>query len=135
MRKEADKMPVIDLNKIKTENHWTNRVKRFGKAALEKGKDLVDYVKEDPKRAIEIAGLVTAVTGGASKVVRTVNRNKELRQEKFHREREVYDRSLGMYVVTKRKLTKADLDKVNEIRRKTGKRTTEVLSDLNLLKK
>lgn len=128
-------MPVIDLDKIRTENHWTNKVKDFGRKVVSKGKDIYEYVKNDPQSAMKAAGVFVALTGGATKVIKTVNRHKTLRQEKFHREREVYDRSLNMYLTTKRKLTKADFDKINKIKRRTGKRTSEVLSDLNLLKK
>lgn len=128
-------MPVIDLNQVRTEKHWTNRVKDFGKKACKKAKETVEYVKNNPEQAMARAGAIAAILGGTTKVVQSVNRHIALKQEKHHREREVYDRSLNMYLETRRKLTKKDFDKINEIKRKTGKRTSEVLSDLGLLKR
>lgn len=128
-------MPVIDLNDIRTEKDWRNRIKVFSKKTFQKAQDAVKYVKDNPKEAMTQLGVIAAVLGGTTKVIKSVNRHNRLRQEKYHREREVYDRSLNMYVTTRRKLTKKDLDRINEIKRKTGKRTSEVLSDLNLLKR
>lgn len=42
-------MPVIDLNKIRTENHWTNRIKdkarNIGRTVTKKVKEGIDFVK------------------------------------------------------------------------------------------
>ena len=99
-------MPVIDLTKIKTEKHWTNRVKDGAKKAANWTKDrivnTVEYVKENPQGAATIVGTVLAVSGGLTKCIKAVNRHKAIRQEKWHREREVYDHSTGMYLQTKR---------------------------------
>lgn len=132
-------MPVIDLNKIKTENHWTNKakdkLKEVGRKTLEKSKEAVEFAKENPQAAALIVGAVTAVTGSVKKIARTVDNHAQRRHEQYHRDREIYDHSLNMYLTTKRKLTKKDVDRINEMMRKTGKKKSEVLSELGLLKK
>ena len=132
-------MPVIDLRKIRTENHWTNRlkdkVKNVGRIVVEKGGEAVEFIKDNPQAAGLIIGAVTTVTGGVKCVTRFIGKQSKQRQENFHRKRQVYDHSLGMFLTTTRELKKEDYVKINEIRRKTGKRTSEVLAELNLLKK
>ena len=132
-------MPVIDLNKIKTEKHWTNQVKDKAKKAIswtvEKVTHTVEYVKANPKETAAILASALAVVKGASKGMHAVNRHRELKQEKWHREREVYDHSTGMYLQTNRKLKAADIEQINRIMRQTGKKKSEVMADLNLLRK
>lgn len=132
-------MPVIDLTKIRTEKDWRNRIKDGVKKTFSWGRDrivnTVEYVKEHPQEAATIAGTAMAVVGGVTKGARAINKHRELRQEKWHREREVYDHSTGMYLQTRRKLKKDDIDRINRIMRKTGKKKSEVMSELNLLKK
>ena len=131
-------MPVIDLNKIKTENHWTNRLKdkakAIGKKIVQKTGETVEFAKENPQAAALIVGGVTTVAGGVKKVLRTIDNHAQRRHEQYHRDREIYDHSLNMYLTTKKKLSKKDVDRINEMMRKTGKKKSEVLSDLGLLK-
>ena len=131
-------MPVLDLNKIHTEKEWKNRAKNgFKKGAFwikNKVDNTIEYVKSNPQGAATIVATVTAIIGGGSKLMKSVNKHRELRQEKWHREREVYDHSTGMYLQTKRKLTKNDIVRINNLMRSTGKKKSEVMHDLNLLK-
>ena len=91
-------MPVIDLNKIKTENHWTNKakdkLKEVGRKTWEKTKEAVEFAKENPQAAALIVGAVTAVTGGVKKIARTVDNHAQRRHEQYHHDREIYDHSL-----------------------------------------
>ena len=131
-------MPIIDLKTGKIERNQLENVQfRLNQAknwTVEKVRNTVEYVKEDPKRAVEIVGLIGVVTGGATKFVKSVNRHQAIRQEKWHREREIYDHSSNQYLTTKRKLTKADIDRMNKLRREEGLKVSEALSRLNLLK-
>lgn len=112
-----------------------NKAKDAGKWTLGMVRNTIDYAKNNPKDALAFVTLGTTAIGGVNKIFRSINRHRTLRQEKYHREREVYDRSLNMYLVTKRKLKKSDLDRINAYMRKTGKKKSEALSDLNLLKR
>lgn len=131
-------MPVIDLNKIRTENHWTNRLKdkakEIGKKVVKKTGEAVEFVKENPQAAALMLGAVTTVAGGVKKISRVIDNHAQRRHEQYHRDREIYDHSLNMYLTTKKKLSKKDVDRINEMMRKTGKKKSEVLSDLGLLK-
>lgn len=132
-------MPVIDLNKIRTEKQWQNRLKdgakKVGKWTLEKSQEAFEFVKENPQAAALMVGALTAVTGGVKRIARSVDHHAQRRHEQYHRDREVYDHSLNMFLTTKRKLKQKDVDRINEMMRKTGKRKSEVMSDLGLLKK
>ena len=126
-------MPKIDFKDLTYKTK--EKIKQGTKWTLEKVKSTIKYVKENPQEAAAIAGAAVTITGGVSRVIRSVNRHRTIRQEKHHREREIYDRWLNMYLTTKRKLTKRDVDRINSIMRETGKRKSEVLSELNLLKR
>ena len=131
-------MPYIDLNKIKTENHWTNRikdgVKRFGRKAKEKVVGAVEYVKDNPEAAATLLAAGGAAFGAISKLTKGVIRHVNLRQERYNKERYVYDHSLNMYLHTKRKLKNKDVANINRLR-KQGLSKSEAMMKLNLLKK
>ena len=132
-------MPVIDLNKVRTENHWwcktKDTAKRLAKATGQKVKETIDYVKENPQGAATIVGIGVTLVGGATKLGRTVNKHREIRQEKWHRDREIYDHSANTFLVTRRKLKSNEIAEMNRRMRETGKKKAEVLRDMNLLKK
>lgn len=132
-------MAVLDFNKNTIERTPVEKVRYAVKTGFnwtaEKVKNAVEYVKEKPQEAATIVGMVLAASGGVTKVAKVINRHVALRQEKYHREREVYDHSTGMYLQTRRKLRKDDIDRINRIMRETGKKKSEVMSELNLLKR
>ena len=132
-------MPVINFKENKIERtFWEEvkfRVKKGYDWSVEKVGNTIEYVKENPQGAATIAGIIATVTGGATKLVRTVNRHKAIRQEQWHHDREIYDHSSNQYLTTRRKLTKVDIDKMNKLRREKGLKVSEALSELNLLKK
>lgn len=129
-------MPVIDLKKIKTENHWTNRlkdgIKNFGRKVSNKAKETMDFVKNNPEATAALLATGGAIIGGAGKIVKHISRNANLRQEKYNKERYIYDHSLNLYLKTKRKLTAKDYENINELR-KQGYSKSEALLRLNLL--
>ena len=131
-------MPVIDMKTGKIERNFIENVK-FGVVrakdwTVEKVRNTVNYVKEDPKRAMEAIGVVTLITGGLTKGVRAINKGRAIREERHHRDLEIYDHSNGQYLELKRKNKKEDIDRLNNLKRK-GLRTSEALSRMNLLKK
>lgn len=130
-------MPVIDLNKIKTENHWTNKIKdkarNLGRTVKEKAKEGMDFVKENPQTTATLLAAGGTLLGIAHKITKGVQRNVNLRQEKYNKERYIYDHSLNMYLKTKRPLRKADYDRITSMR-KNGMKLNEALSKLDLLK-
>ena len=131
-------MPVIDMKTGKIERNFIENVK-FGVVrakdwTVEKVRNTVNYVKEDPKRAMEAIGVVTLITGGLTKGVRAINKGRAIREERHHRDLEIYHHSNGQYLELKRKLKKEDIDRLNNLKRK-GLRTSEALSRMNLLKK
>ena len=117
-------MPELKVKK----KSWKDKLKDAWNSTKE-------YVRDNPEQVIAIATVTAAGIGGATKLVNSVNRHRQIRQEQFRRDRQVYDRSMGMYLTTNRKLTKQDYDRVNAYRRRTGKRTGEALSDLGLLER
>lgn len=132
-------MPVIDLKTGKVDRNFLENVKfKLVQAkdwTVEKARNAVEYVKNNPEGAMKILGGVTVVAGSVTKVAKSVNRHQALRQEKFHCEREVYDHSNGIYLQLKRKLTKADIDRMNRLKREKGYNVSEALSEMGMLKR
>lgn len=130
-------MPVIDLKKIRTENHWTNRVKngvkKVTRTVVDKTKEGIEFVKENPQTAATLIAAGGALLGGAHKITKGIQRHVNLKQEKYNKERYIYDHSLNMYLKTKRPLKKSDYDKITTMR-KNGMKLNEALSKLDLLK-
>ena len=126
-------MPIIDLNKIKTENDKTigDKFKDVWAGVKSKANDGIEWVKKNPKEATGIFAAGAAIIGGLGK---TINKQITARQERYTKERFIYDHSLNAYLETKRKLTNNDIVKINEERRRTGKKLSEVLAEMNLLK-
>lgn len=132
-------MPVIDMKTGKIKRTFVENVKfkvvQAKDWTVEKVRNTVNYVKEDPKRAMEAIGVITLVSGGLTKGVRAINRGRAIREERHHRDLEIYDHSNGQYLELRRKLRKEDIDRLNYLKREKGLRTSEALSRMNLLKK
>lgn len=132
-------MPVLNLKDGKIERTFLESVKfhaiRAKDWTVEKVRNTVEYVKENPQGAATIVGLGATIIGGTTKLVKSVNRHQAIRQEKWHHDREIYDHSSNMYLTTKRKLTRDDIDRMNRLKREKGLKTSEALMQLNLLKK
>lgn len=126
-------MPVIDLNEIKTEKDKTfgDKVKNICKEAKTKVGNGINWIKDNPKEAIGILGAGAAIFGAGAKAF---NKHVTVKQERYNKERFIYDHSLNAYLETKRKLTNNDIVRINEERRRTGKKLSEVLAEMNLLK-
>ena len=118
-------MSKIDWSKIKSEKD------RICGELKEKAGNSIEWIKENPKEAVGIFAAAGAIVGGIGK---TINKQVTARQERYTKERFIYDHSLNAYLETKRKLTNNDIVRINDERRRTGKKLSEVLAEMNLLK-
>lgn len=130
-------MPYIDLKKIRTENHWTNRLKDrfrdFGRKSVRKLKECVDFVKENPEAASIIAGFGAAAIGGLKSITRTAGRHYRVRKESYDRNHYIYDPSMHMKLKTKRKISNEDRKHIFKERQK-GKTYHDIYRDMDILR-
>lgn len=111
------------------------KAKNVGNVVIEKGRNGVKWVIDNPDKAAALTAFGAAVTGGANKLIRSVNRNVTVRHEMKEKRTRIYDHSMGAYLYTKRPLKAEEVAKINKVRRQTGKRTSEILEEMRLLKK
>jgi len=111
------------------------QVKDTAKKAGEKTKDIAKWIIENPDKAAAIAGTGAALAGGANKVIRSINRNVMLKQVEREKRTRVYDHSLNAYVYTKKPLTKEQIEFIHKERRRTGKKVSEIMAEMNILRK
>lgn len=121
-------MPVIDLKDFKVESKWH----AFTRKTKEKIFAGVQWVKDNPETAGICATVGTAVIGGGVKIAKNLVRTHNLHKEQFNKERYIYDRSLGMYLRTKRPLRNKDYIAINN-RRKNGEKLSQILQDMKIL--
>lgn len=117
-------MPILDLSKMKVESRW-HELKR---KATEKAKHALQWAKENP----ELAALAGAGIGAAAKGLKSLVRTYNVRKDQYNKERYIYDRSLGMYLHTKRKLTNKDYATINA-RRAKGEKLADILASMRIL--
>lgn len=117
-------MPILDLTKMKVESKWH----QFKERAKEKAVQAMQWVKENPELAAIGAAGIGAAAKGAKKLLRTYN----IHREQCNKERWIYDRSLGMYLKTKRPLRNKDYITINR-RRKNGERLSDILQSMRIL--
>lgn len=68
------------------------------------------------------------------KLIREINRGRRVKEDKYHREKTVYNRSCGSYIELRRKLTgkeKLELER----RKKNGESVVQILSDMGVIRK
>ena len=121
-------MPFINLKDFKVESKWH----AFTRKAKDKIIDGVRWVKDNPETAGILATVGTAVIGGGIKLTKNLVRTHNLHKEQFNKERYIYDRSLGMYLRTKRPLRNKDYITINN-RRKNGEKLSQILEDMRIL--
>ena len=107
------------------------QTKQIGRKVVMQGCEAVRWSINNPDK---FATLVGAVAVG-DRLVRSVHRNVTLRHEIHDKKYRIYDQSLKAYLYTKRPLTSDDIYFINQERRRTGKRVSEILSDMNLLRR
>lgn len=109
--------------------------KDIAEKAIDKGRQGIKWVIENPEKAAGAAAAGAAFFGGANRLVRSVNRNVTARRELRDKRHRVYDHSLGAFVYTKKPLSKKDIDQIYAERRKTGERVCEIMSRKGMLRK
>lgn len=119
---------IIDLNKAKVESKW-HAFKTEAKRKVMQG---AQWVRENPESAGILATVGTAAIGGGVKIFKGLMRNVNLRKEQYNKERYIYDRSLGMYLHTKRPLRNKDYVTINQ-RRKNGEKLSDILASMKIL--
>lgn len=114
-------------------NVWY-KTKDIGQKAFDCGKQTVMWAVQNPEKAAALAATTAAVTGGMSKVIRSVNRNVTMKRIEREKRTRIYDHSMNAYLYTRRPLKANEVKYINEEKRRTGKRTSEILYDMGLLK-
>ena len=124
-------MPVIYLNET-----FGQKVKRkaklLGHSVKRKVKSGIDWIVANPEAATIIATVGVATVGGACKLAKSGIRAHNLKKEEELKNRYIYDRSLGMYLHTKRPLRNEDYITINE-RRKNGEKLSNILVSMDIL--
>ena len=113
---------------------WST-AKSIGRKTVDTVSGAAKWVMENPDKAAAIAGTGAALAGGANKVIRSVNRNVTLRQAEREKRTRVYDHSLNAYVYTKKPLTKEQIEFIHKERRRTGKKVSEIMAEMDILRK
>lgn len=113
----------------------TYKTKEIGSKAIDCGKNTIRWAIENPDKAAALAATTAAVTGGINKVARCVNRNVTMKRIEREKRTRIYDHSLNAYVYTKKPLSAEQVEFVNRERRRTGKRVSEILYDMDLLRR
>lgn len=111
------------------------KAKDVGRTAALKVQEGVKWVIENPEKAAALTAFGAAITGGASKVLRGINKNVVARQELKEKRTRIYDHSMNAYLYTKRPLKAEEIARINRLRRETGKRVSEILEEMRLLKR
>ena len=121
-------MPILEINKMKVQTKW----QEIKDKAWQKTKAAVRWIEENPEAVGFILTAGTIAAGGIKKVCSTIGRQNALRQERYNKERYIYDRSLGMYLHTRRPLTNRDFERIS-VRRKNGERLADILYSMGIL--
>ena len=117
-------MKEYDIKDFKVES----KLHEIWRKAKGKGAEMLKWVGEHPMEASAIAS-GAAILG---KFVKGISRKIDLNKTQQLKDRYVYDRSLGIYLHTKRKLNNKDWVTINQ-RMKGGERLAEILVKMNLL--
>ena len=111
------------------------KIKVVGEKVVNETKDGIRWAVENPEKAAAIAGTGAALIGGANKIIRSINRNVTLRQTEKEKRTRVYDHSLNAYVYTKKPLTKEQIEFIHRERRRTGKKVSEIMAEMDILRR
>lgn len=116
---------TVDINDFKREAK-VRELKAKAKAGYDKVKQVVT---EHPAESLALA---TTAIGTVIGLVRRADRKADLKKAEQLKERYIYDRSIGGYWKTKRKLTTSDMLEI-EREKKMGRGLGETLRDMRLV--
>jgi len=118
----------LDLAKMKVESKWH----AFKTNAARRAKQAAQWVRDNPESAGVLAVIGTGLIKGGAKISKNLVRTHNLRKEQYNKERYIYDRSLGMYLHTKRPLRNKDYMAINR-RRRNGEKLSDILESMHIL--
>ena len=121
-------MPILELDKMRIQTKWQELKSKAKKGAT----NVANWAKNNPELVGVALTAGTAVVGGAVKVCKGLVRTHNLHREQYNKERYIYDRSLGMYLHTKRPLRTQDFATINA-RRAKGERLSDILVSMRIL--
>lgn len=124
-------MPELYLNETFGQK-FKRKMDSFGRRVKRGLKSGIDWVVENPEAATLIVTVGGAAIGGGCKLAKTAIRSHNLKKEEYLKDCYIYDRSLGMYLHTKRPLNNKDYVTINE-RRDHGEKLSNILVDMNIL--
>lgn len=116
---------TVDINDFKREAK-IRELKEKAKAGFDKAKQVVT---EHPAESLALA---TTAIGTVIGLVRRADRKADLKKAEQLKERYIYDRSIGGYWKTRRKLSTNDMLEI-ERQKKLGRGLGEILRDMRLL--
>lgn len=114
-----------ELKKLKKKAERRERWERIKKTCI----DVKDWCIDNPEKSIPLGSVIL---GGGAKLVKTLHRNHNLKEQKDLKELYVYDRSLGHYWKVKRPLKNSEWEQINN-RKRNGESLGDILSSLRLL--
>jgi len=94
---------------------------------------LVDLADENKEKVLTAAAIIFAGGKCVEKISRNYSRSKRVKEDRFHREREIYDRTTGMYIQLRRPMTSSEQYEYS-VRLRKGEQPIHILGDLGLLK-
>lgn len=116
---------TVDINDFKREAK-IRELKAKAKAGYDKAKQVVT---EHPAESLALA---TTLVGSVIGLARRADRKADLKKSEELKERYIYDRSIGGYWKTRRKLSANDMLEI-ERQKKLGRGLGEILQDMRLL--
>lgn len=122
-------MNVVKIEDFKKEAKKRERVEKVKKFANK----IITTVDENKEEIAMISAAALAGQKFFKEVMRNRTTNKKLKEERRHRDLEVYDHSAGCYIPLKRKMNADELVEY-AIRCRNGESKTAVLKDMGLIK-
>ena len=93
---------------------------------------MIDYADENKEKLLIAGSMIFGGYKMAEKLTRNVGRVKRANEDRYHREREVYDRSAGVYLQLSRPMTSAEQYEYS-MRVRQGDSPAMILADMGLL--
>ena len=94
---------------------------------------LVDKVDENKDKIVKAAAVIFVGGKSVEKISRNYSGSKRAKEDRYHREQEIYDRTTGMYIQLRRPMTSQEQYEYS-VRLRKGEQPIYILRDLGLLK-